>query len=190
MSRLRDGATFGVGHDVVAALTREAAVAFVAGEDQPGTVRLADRAGEALVVHEGHRERIRYEPLTGDPLELSGPRALSPSDWLEATWNGPYPDACVQLLDQFRAPRTGDLVVVAREGFDFRRRFEIPEHKAGHGSLIQAHMQVPIWTSVPAPAGVLRTVDLFPAMLDWLGEPVPAGIDGQLSWSPGTATVA
>jgi len=190
MTRLREGATFGVGHDVVAALTREAAVAFVAGEDRPGTVRVADRAGEALVVHEVFRERIRYEPLTSDPLELNGTRSLTQSDWLEATWNGPFPDACVQLLDQFRAPRTGDLVVVAREGFDFRRRFEIPEHKAGHGSLIQAHMQVPIWTSVPAPAGILRTVDLFPAMLDWLGEPVPEGIDGRLNWSPGAATVA
>jgi hypothetical protein len=190
MSRLRDGTTFGIGRDVVAALTREPAVAFVAAEDEPGTVRVADGAGEALVVRESDRDRIRYQPLTGDPLELGEPRSLSPAEWLEATWNASYPDAAVQLLDQFRASRTGDLVVVAREGYDFRQRFEIPEHKSGHGSLIQAHMQVPVWTSVPTPAGVLRTVDLFPSMLDWLGEPVPAGIDGQLSWSPGAAAVA
>ena len=42
-----------------------------------------------------------------------------------------------QLLDQFRARRTGELLVVAREGYDFRDRFEVPEHRAGHGSLMR-----------------------------------------------------
>ncbi|HMV34136.1 MAG TPA: hypothetical protein PKA50_18600, partial [Gemmatimonadales bacterium] len=110
---------------------------------------------------------------------------LTPAEWLAASWDGPYPDAAVQLLDQFRAPRTADLLVVAREGYDFRERFEVPEHKAGHGSLIRAHMQVPVWASVPVPAEPLRTVDVFPAMLEWLGVPVPGGIDGQRAWSPG-----
>jgi hypothetical protein len=97
----------------------------------------------------------------------------------------------VQLLDQFRASRTGDLVVVAKEGYDFRDRFEVPEHRSGHGSLTRAHMQIPVWTSVPGPAVPVRSVDLFPAMLEWLGEPVPAGIDGQPVWTPGrAATVA
>jgi hypothetical protein len=35
------------------------------------------------------------------------------------------------------------------------------------------------------PAGPLRTVDLFPGMLEWLGYPVPHGIDGELVWLPG-----
>ena len=97
----------------------------------------------------------------------------------------------MQLLDQFRSARTADLLVVGREGYDFRRRFEVPEHKAGHGSLIRAHMQVPIWSNAPLPNGPLRTVDLFPSMLQWLGEPIPEGIDGQLRWQPGSsATVA
>jgi hypothetical protein len=43
---------------------------------------------------------------------------------------------------------------------------------------------VPIWSSVPIPDATLRTVDLFPAMLHWLGEPVPQDIDGQLRWLP------
>jgi hypothetical protein len=48
-------------------------------------------------------------------------------------------------------------------------------------------MQVPIWANVPVPEGTLRTVDLFPAMLSWLGEPIPEGIDGQPRWQPGMA---
>jgi hypothetical protein len=187
IARLRAAEAFGVRHDVIAALSREPAVAFLAGEDAPGIVRVIDREGEALVIREG--PRIRYQPLTADPLAVGHTRVLSDAEWLDATWDGPYPDACVQLLDQFQASRTGDLIVVAREGYDFRRRFEIPEHKSGHGSMIRAHMQVPIWASVPAPAGVIRTVDLFPSILEWLGEPVPGGIDGQPVWSPGRPVV-
>jgi hypothetical protein len=123
--------------------------------------------------------------MAGDPLEVGGARTLAHREWLEQTWNGPFPDAPVQILDQFRSPRTGDLVVVGREGFDFRRRYEIPLHKAGHGSMHRAHMQIPLWSSHPLPAQRLRSTDLFPSMLAWLGVEVPAGIDGELLWHPG-----
>jgi hypothetical protein len=190
LARLREPEAFGTSHDVVAALVREDAVAFVAAEERPGVVRVAGQhvadGSDAMVEAEIRREgdRVRYRPISGDPLAIGGEQLLSETEWLEASWDGQYPDACVQLLDQFRASRTGDLIVVAREGFDFRRRFEVPEHKSGHGSLIRAHMQVPIWSSVPGPTSALRTVDLFPAMLEWLGEVVPEGIDGQPLWSP------
>jgi hypothetical protein len=104
---------------------------------------------------------------------------------LEATWDGPFPDAAFHLLDQFRSPRSGDLLAIAREGYDFRQRFEVPEHKAGHGSLIRAHMQTPVWSSQPVPSAPLRTVDLFPSMLSWLGVPSPDNIDGEAVWHPG-----
>jgi hypothetical protein len=190
LARLRASGALGPGHDLIAALTAERAVAFVAAEERPGVVRLnGGRSGEAEIRRED--DRVRYQPKRGDPLELGGPLLLSEGEWLERTWDARFPDACVQLLDQFRASRTGDLVVVAKEGYDFRDRFEVPEHRSGHGSLTRAHMQIPVWTSVPGPAGPVRSVDLFPAMLEWLGEPVPAGIDGQLVWTPGrAATVA
>ena len=178
---LRRPEAFGTSGDLVARLVREPGVAFVAAEERPGSVRVADAAGEALIEHQN--DFVSYTPLTGDPLTL-GPVQARPADaWLALSWDTAYPDACVQLLDQFRASRTGDLVVIAREGWDFRRRFEYPEHRSGHGSLIRAHMQVPVWANVPVP-GVVRTVDLFPAMLDWLDLPIPAGIDGRLSWRP------
>jgi hypothetical protein len=128
---------------------------------------------------------MAYEPLTGDPLECGGARRGSARDWLEASWDAEYPDGVYHLLDQFRAGRTGDLLVSAREGFDFRRRYEVPEHLAGHGSLVRSHMQTPVWSSEPLPAEPIRTVDLFPAMLDWLGVAAPAGIDGEAIWRPG-----
>lgn len=186
LASLRELPAFGSSHDLIAALTTEAAVAFVAAEERPDVVRVAGSnslgRGEAEIAREGGI--IRYTPLSGDPLALGGGRRGSEAEWLEQTWDHPFPDACVQLLDQFRASRTGDLIVVGNEGYDFRKRFEVPEHKAGHGSLIRAHMQVPVWTSVPGPTAPLRTVDLFPAMLEWLDVAVPAEIDGQLVWSP------
>lgn len=185
IERLREPATFGATHDVVAALVSEPAVAFVGGQadGRTGGLSILCATGEAELRRDGHR--IVYRRLTGDPLEIGGDRSLDEQEWLDASWDAPYPDACMQLLDQFRAPRTGDLVVVAREGYDFRRRYEIPEHKAGHGSLFRAHMQVPVWSNVPGAPTPLRTVDLFPAMLEWLGEAVPEDIDGRTVWSPG-----
>jgi hypothetical protein len=48
-------------------------------------------------------------------------------------------------------------------------------------------MQTPVWSSEPLPAEPLRTVDLFPAMLDWLDVAAPEGIDGNAIWLPGLA---
>ena len=182
VERLRQRDAFGSTNDIVAALLAEKAVALVAGESAGGGIWVGGaRGGARLTTTAGG---ISYEPLDGDPLGVGGPRTMTMRNWLEATWDAPFPDAVCQLLDQFRAVRTGDLVVVAEEGFDFRERFEVPEHKAGHGSLIRAHLQTPVWASEPVPARPLRTVDLFPAMLDWLGVPAPRRIDGEAVWLP------
>ena len=53
-----------------------------------------------------------------------------------------------------------------------------------HGSMFTAHMQVPLWSTHPLPAGRIRTADLFPTMLRWLGEPLPENLDGELVWDP------
>jgi hypothetical protein len=183
LDRLRRPETFGSSRDLVDALLREPAVGLVAAETGDGAVWVSDGAGAALVRRRA--EGISYAPLTGDPLGCGGARSGSPREWLEATWDAAYPDAAFHLLDQFRADRSGDLLVVAREGYDFRRRFEVPEHRAGHGSLARSHMQTPVWSSEPLPAEPVRTVDLFPAMLDWLGVAAPEKLDGDPVWRPG-----
>ena len=129
---------------------------------------------------------MAYEPLTGDPLGCGGPRArlgarLAGGD----AGTPPIPTRPITCSTSSAAERTGDLLVVAREGYDFRQRYEVPEHRAGHGSLTRAHMQTPVWSSEPLPAEPIRTVDLFPAMLDWLDVPAPEGIDGEPVWRPG-----
>ena len=188
IERLRRPETFGVEGDLVAALLREPAVGLVAAETTDGGVWVSTAEGAARLRLTGKGDTITamaYEPLTGDPLGCGGARRGSARDWLEASWDAEYPDGVYHLLDQFRAWRTGDLVVIAREGFDFRRRYEVPEHRSGHGSLARSHMQTPVWSSEPLPAEPIRTVDLFPAMLDWLGVAAPPGIDGEAIWRPG-----
>ena len=183
VERLRLPEAFGTEMDIVAALLREPSVGLVAAESAEGGVWVGSGAESARLRRTGGG--ISYEPLAGDPLGCGGPRQGTPREWLEATWDSTWPDAAYHLLDQFRADRTGDLLVVAREGYDFRRRFEVPEHRAGHGSLTRSHMQTPVWSSEPIPAEPVRTTDLFPAMLDWLGKPVPPGLDGEAIWCPG-----
>ncbi len=182
LAKLRTREAFGSSEDLVAALVREPAVAFVAAEDRPGQVRLLDAQGEAVITD--HGDRISYRPESADPLG-TGPFEADRREMLARSFDEVYPDAAVQLLDQFRSPRTGDLVVIGREGYDFRDRWEIPEHKAGHGSLFRAHMQVPLWSSQPLGPTPLRTVDLFATMLDWLKVDAPAGIDAELVWQAG-----
>ena len=117
--------------------------------------------------------------MTGDPLGLgSAPLSIDDRELLGRTLGGEFPDAPRQLLQLFRSPRAGDLVLAARVGSDFRGPWEIPEHKSGHGSLIADHMAVPIAASVPLPEAPLRTVDLMPTMLELLGVPLPPGLDG------------
>lgn len=179
---LRRPEAFGAADDLVAALLAEPAVGLIAAEDEEGVVRIASREGEAVIQRLG--PGIAYRPISGDPLSLGRSWVATDRAWLEATWNAEYPDAAYQLLDQFRSARTGDLVLVGRSGFDFRGGWEIPEHRAGHGSLTREHMQTPVWSSEPLPATPLRTVDLFPAVLGWLGVELPRAVDGAAIWRP------
>ncbi|MGD9525092.1 MAG: alkaline phosphatase family protein [Gemmatimonadales bacterium] len=176
-SAARDRGAFGLPGDAVTELLREPGIALVAGEERPGEVRVASAAGEATIRDEG--DRIRYAPGTGDPLGIGGTESLDAAGWLAHTLDGPYPDGPVALLDQFRSPRTGDLVVAAAEGWDFREAWERPEHKSGHGSLIAAHMRTPLWSNRPLRDGPWRTVDVFPRLCEWLDVPTPPGIDGR-----------
>jgi len=182
IERLRLPETFGSAGDLVSELIQEPSVAFVAAESERGGIWIGSETGAAMVTTRG--AEVVYEPFSGDPLLVGGAWSATHRQWLEATWNSQFPDATFHLLDQFRSTRSGDLLVIAREGYDFRARFELPEHRAGHGSLIRAHMQTPVWSSEPIPKAPLRTVDLFPAMLGWLGVDVPEGIDGESVWLP------
>ena len=145
-----------------------------------------DDGGGVLVARGRLRARLRedaagvtYEPLVGDPLGLGPlPLTLPDRELLEASRATLFPDAPRQLLQLLSCARSGDLVLAADPGVDFRGPWELPEHRSGHGSLVAEHMVVPIAASVPLPDAALRTVDLMPTMLETLGAPVPDGLDG------------
>ena len=119
---------------------------------------------------------IRYQPEDGDPLGLGGYVERDDRDLLALTKETDVPDAPRQLLQLFQTSRSGDVVLAAEQGFDFRGFWEIPEHRAGHGSLIAEHMEVPIASNVALPDLPLRTVDLMPTVLECLDVPVPNGV--------------
>ncbi|MBI4421844.1 MAG: alkaline phosphatase family protein [Gemmatimonadetes bacterium] len=166
----------GIPRDLVDFLVALDGVALVAGTDGDHVI-VCGREGRARLVpmDGGH---IRYIPETADVLHLS-PRAVTLADrqWLEASLDRPYPDAPIQLVQLFRSPRSGDLVVVAGPGADLRLEWEIPEHRSGHGSLTAEHMRC-LFASNRKVVGPVRTVDLFPLVLEHLGHAVPDNIDG------------
>ena len=143
-------------------------------DDAGGGVVIRTRSGRARLT-EG-AGLVRYSPEGGDPLGLGGYVELDDRDFLARSRETDVPDAPRQLLQLFASPRAGDLVLAAAPGADFRGPWEVPEHRAGHGSLIAEHMEVPIAASVALPEVPIRTVDLMPTVLEHLGVAVPSGV--------------
>lgn len=146
-----------------------------------------NRADQVTIYRNGQSARlrrladgkIRYERCNGDPLDYAGlPDTLSEEEWLRATYRTDYPDAPVQLMQIIRSPRSGDIMLSARKGYDLRARYEIHEHKSTHGALHRDHMMIPIISSVPLKGPSCRSVDVFPTVCEWLGKPIPENIDG------------
>ncbi len=178
LAEIEAGAVPGVPADLVDFLVQLEGVALVAATDGQDVV-VRGRQGEARL-RPGAGGSIQYLPQDGDLLGLAPrARAASPSEWLRASVEGNYPDAPVQLLQLFRSPRTGDLVVAAAPGADLRLDWEIPEHRSGHGSLVAEHMRCIVAANCPLPEAI-RTVDVFPLIATHLGYAINPGIDGKL----------
>ncbi len=152
---------------------------LVASRAHDGGVWVVGQNGEARIFERGGR--YTYEILSGDPLGY-GP--LSPElDAEQAhalTFETDYPDGLVQLAQIFEAPRAGDLILSAKVGCDLRScEYENPDHHASHGSLYREHMHVPLAINTPVQNDRLRTVDLFPSILQLTGRPFPGDIEGR-----------
>ncbi|MCZ6755311.1 MAG: hypothetical protein O7E49_08365, partial [Gemmatimonadetes bacterium] len=160
--------------DHLANLQGVALVAAVEGED----VVVVSASGRARITKKG--DTIGYTPETGDALGYGPTPQHHDSDgWLRATIDSPHPDGPVQLLQLFGSHRTGDLIVSAEPGTDLRSDWEVPEHKAGHGSLAADQMLCLAAFNRPV-AGPIRAVDVFPMALHHLGYDIPDAIDGRL----------
>jgi hypothetical protein len=126
--------------------------------------------------------RLRLDSQGADPLGYGGYVRdgiwRTPDELAALTADSDYPDAPWQIAQFFASSRAGDLVINARHGFDLRASFEYQPHNGSHGGLHRDHILVPALSNARWPVARLRTVDLFPTILQALDKPLPAGIDG------------
>ena len=98
---------------------------------------------------ERSRETYRYRCVSGDPLGLGGDVEGSADETFDATREGSYPDAIVQILSLAGSSRAGDIILSATPGWDFRARYEPIPHQSSHGALHRDHMMVPLLLNRP-----------------------------------------
>jgi arylsulfatase A-like enzyme len=148
----------------------------------PDRVHVLSRDGAAVVERRSDGGVKAYRLLIdrGDPLGYRVDPGLSSfidegwhtsREWLVATAGSRCPDFVPQVVEMFDSPRTGDVVLLAAEGWSFYRRGEV----AGHGSCLARDMRIPLYFAGPdlpkgATVDFARLVDLTPTVLGLLGE--------------------
>ncbi len=157
-------------------------VDVVAGQGSDGSFHIFSSRGYGAF--KATATEIDYEWKHADPLGIfdNHPGRHIRMTWDESylkTINTHYPDIFVQLIQVFRSPRTGDLIVSAKSGSDLRFKYEHPEHKASHGALCSEHMKIPLVFNYPINQKVIRSVDILPTVLTLMGKDIPAGMDGR-----------
>lgn len=163
---------------VVSDLLENPAIDLVFGKNEQGEIVIRSEKGEASTKIEN--SHVYYKVNSDDPFGFSKMPEIFDFDFLlEETINTNYPDALVQINQLFDSRRTGDLVVSASPGFDLRANFEKPEHCSSHGSLIRDHMIVPLLFSKKTTEKYVRTTDVYPTVLNYLGYPIYENIDGK-----------
>lgn len=118
--------------------------------------------------------RYDYRPRDGDPLRLGGSHTgLDAAAAWDACLPTDHPDALVQIAMIASASRSGDVILSAQRGWDFRRKFEPVLHVSGHGALHREHMLVPLLVSRPVSGIPRRTVDIGTTAAAALGVSLP-----------------
>jgi hypothetical protein len=151
---------------------------------EPSTYVVSGQRGRAIVTLEragadAGTPAVGYRVEGDDPFGYPPlPARMAPSEVAALTANSDYPDAPWQICEFFRSPRAGDLIVCARLGHDLRARFEYQPHNGSHGGLHREHMLVPAAVDGAWTQERIRSVDLFPSILQALGKPIPEAIDG------------
>ena len=124
-------------------LLKNDAVDIVAYKNPKEEIIVESMNGKAII--RDAESDIYYQPLINDPFKYNISEGFYSDDkLLELTINTDYPDAIVQIVQIFKSNRSGDIIVSANNGYDFREKYEFPEHRSSHGSLRREHMQIPI----------------------------------------------
>jgi len=153
-------------------------VDIVAGLDENGHARVKSINGEATTWLDSEG-LVNYKKIKEDPFNYNGmPKKMSLDEALIHSYNTEYPDALLQIIQLLESSRTGDLVLSAAHGYDLRARHENPEHRSSHGALFRDHMIVPFVINAKLEKEFIRTVDIFPTVLNCLNQPVPDNLDG------------
>jgi hypothetical protein len=139
-------------------------------------VRSAAR-GRALIERDGGQ--FRYTRQGGDPLCCGADLQGTANEVYDATRDGSYPDAIVQIATLAGSARAGDLILSATPGHDFRARYEPIPHRSAHGALHRDHMVVPLLLNRPPARTPRRTTDVFASTLAALGASAPRVMDGE-----------
>jgi hypothetical protein len=122
-----------------------------------------------------------YERIEGgDPLAIGRDlRDVSADEAFDATMQTDHPDSIVQIARLVAAERSGDIILSAKRGWDFRDRYEPIPHVSSHGALLRDHMVVPLLVDAPVARVPRRTADVMPSALHLLGVPPPGDLEGR-----------
>jgi len=169
-------------HTVIEALLERNEIELLVYREE-GRLRVRGNGGSALIWRD--ENGLHYAPEAVDPFGYANLESTYTSDLdaLGATFQTQHPDALVQLEQLFWSERCGDVVVMAREGFDLRTHFEYQDHRGSHGGTWWEHMKVPLLVNAPIPDEPVRNVDVLPTALQACGKPIPDGIDGRSLYS-------
>ena len=159
-------------------LARESVDLVILPHDEERTSVHGRNRGSAMIEHTGGR--YSYRTIDGDPLHVGLElEHVTAADAYDALAAGDYPDAIVQIAQLASSARSGDVIISASPGWDFREKWEPVRHASTHGSLHREHMLVPLLTSRPVARAPRRTADVMPSALAVLGLPPARDLDGE-----------
>ena len=161
------------------------AVALVVTQGCDGSLHFQTDAGHGSFVVDKATMRIKYHFDKKDPLGVfvkSDPEIQKGMTFDEAmikTFDSHFPDVFMQMFQLFHSGRTGDVVISANSGFDFRKKYEHPLHKASHGAICPEHMKIPFLFNHKLNADYIRSIDVFPTICDLMGKDIPKTSEGK-----------
>jgi len=163
--------------NIVDDLVSREEVDMVMGVDEDKNIVIRSESGEARTRMEDGK--IRFDVVSGNPLGMNLESGIyDPYEQLVRTFDTKYPDVLLQIIQLFESARTGDIVISAGRGYDLRAGHESPEHRSSHGSLDRDHIMVPLAINKPVLRKFVRTVDIYPTIVKFLGKEIPENIDG------------
>jgi len=128
-----------------------------------------------------HDGAYSYECRSGDPLAIGTRRGLDAEASYDLMRDSDYPDGLVQLASLVGCSRSGDIILSAARGYDFRAKYEPIPHVSAHGALHREHMMAPLIVNKPVARPPRRTADVFATACEVLGVRVGGPQDGT-SW--------